>query len=401
MFDVIIVGAGASGLYLAKEIKNKKVLLIEKNDKVGFKLSIAGKSQCNYTHSGDIKDFYDKYARNKKFVKAGLYTHKNSDVINYFESKGIKSLVREDGKVFPESLDSMDIVNTLFIDAKKNAKVKLGESVSNIIKIDNDFIIQTNKASYKSKSVVIATGGMSYPVTGSTGDGYKLLERLGHSIVKPRPALTPVYVKNFRLAEAAGISFEKIEIIKKDKDAKVQKFIGDVLITHKGLSGPGIIDNSRYFKAADILELNLISKSTNEVDSMLISYIANHGKKQASSLAELFDIPKRLFEIILSNLDINRDHKLSEINKIKRRNIALALSAYKCEISSLGDYKIAMVTTGGLDINEINAKTMQSKKLEGLYVLGELLDIDANTGGYNLQWAFSSAYLAGLHINKM
>lgn len=401
MFDVIIIGGGASGLYAAKEIKKKKVLLIEKNDRVGFKLSIAGKSQCNYTHAGEIKDFYDKYGADKKFVKQGLYSHKNTDVINYFESRGVKALVREDGKVFPESLDSKDIVETLLKDVKENAKINLGESVTNILKVYNEFIVQTNKDSYRAKSVIVATGGMSYPVTGSTGDGYKLLERLEHNIIKPRPALTPVYVKNFRLVDVAGISFEAIEITKKSRDHSISKFVGDVLITHKGLSGPGIIDNSRYLKALDILELNLIGKTTLEVDAMLINYISENGKKQASSLVEIFDIPKRVFELLLVESEVKKDTKLSEISKLKRKNIAVNLSAYKCEISSLGDYKIAMVTTGGVDISEVNPKTMQSKKLEGLYILGELLDIDANTGGYNLQWAFSSAYLAAKDINKM
>lgn len=401
MFDVIIIGGGASGLYAAKEIKKKKLLLLEKNDKVGFKLSIAGKSQCNYTHAGEIKEFYDKYAGDKKFVKQGLYSHKNTDVIDYFQNKGIKSLIREDGKVFPESLDSKDIVETLLNDAKINAQINLNETVTNILKQNDEYIVQTNKASYRSKSVIVATGGMSYPVTGSTGDGYKLLDRLNHNIIKVKPALTPVYVKNFKLVSVAGISFESIEITKRSTDSTVSKYIGDVLITHKGLSGPGIIDNSRYFSALDILELNFIGKSTNEVDNMLINYIDNNGKKQVSSLIEILDIPKRFFEALLLELEIKKDIKLSEISKEKRKKIATSLSSYKCEISSLGDYKIAMVTSGGVNISEINPKTMESKIHSGLYVLGELLDIDANTGGYNLQWAFSSAYLAAKHINKM
>ncbi|MGB3367857.1 MAG: NAD(P)/FAD-dependent oxidoreductase [Acidaminobacteraceae bacterium] len=401
MFDVIIIGAGASGLYAAKEIKKKKVLILEKNDRVGFKLSITGKTQCNYTHAGQIKDFYDKYGTNKKFVKEGLYSHKNTDVIDYFESRGVASLVREDGKVFPRSLDSNDIVETLLGDAKKNAIIKLSESVSNILRNDDEFIVQTSKDSYRAKNVIVATGGMSYPVTGSTGDGYKLLERLGHKIIKPRPALTPVYVKNFRLVDVAGISFESIEITRKSSDSSVSKFTGDVLITHKGLSGPAIIDNSRYFKVLDLLELNLVSKTIREVDTMLIKYISENGKKQASSLVEIFDIPRRVFELLLIESDIKKDTKLSEISKLKRKNIAVNLSSYKCEISSLGDYRIAMITSGGVDISQVNPKTMQSKKLDGLYILGELLDIDANTGGYNLQWAFSSAYLAAKNINKM
>jgi len=237
-------------------------------------------------------------------------------------------------------------------------------------------------------------------VTGSTGDGYKMLSRLGHNIIKPRPALTPVYIKDFKLVDLAGISFEAIEIRQKSKDG-ISLFTGDLLITHKGLSGPAIIDNSRYFKELDILELNFVNKPLEEVDKILLDYISENGKKQGSSLVESFNIAKRVFEVLLLEAGIKKDTKLSEISKLKRKHLASNLCAYRCEISSLGNYNIAMITSGGLDISEVKAKTMESKLLDGLYILGELLDVDANTGGYNLQWAFSSAYLAATNINKM
>lgn len=402
MYDVVIIGAGAAGLYAAKELIGLNVLVLEKNDKVGFKLSIAGKSQCNYTHSGDIKSFFDKYGSKKNFVKKALALHDNDDVIDYFRSRGVAETVREDGKVFPQSMDSMDIVNALVKDFGKHADLKMGERVKNIYKSQEGFDIETSSGSYKGRYLIISTGGNSYPVTGSTGDGYRMLERLGHKIVTPKPSLTPVFVSGFPLVELSGISFLNAGMNIYRENKKVNSFSGDILITHKGFSGPLIIDNSRYIEDGDVLSIDFIGEKLEDIEKKIMKTTDENGKKSLLFLYEILGVPKRFMEIILGYCQIDKDKKLSELSKKDRRSLAASLCDFRISDFKVGDFKIAMATAGGVDTKEINSKTMESKLVEGLYVLGELLDVDGDSGGYNIQWAFSSAFVAALDIkNKL
>lgn len=402
MYDVVIIGAGAAGLYAAKELIGLNVLVLEKNDKVGFKLSIAGKSQCNYTHSGDIKSFFDKYGSKKNFVKKALALHDNNDVIDYFRSRGVTETVREDGKVFPQSMDSMDIVNALVKDFGKHADLKMGERVKNIYKSEDGFEIETSSGSYKGRYLIISTGGNSYPVTGSTGDGYRMLERLGHKIVTPKPSLTPVFVNRFPLVELSGISFLGAGMSIYRENKKVNSFTGDILITHKGFSGPLVIDNSRYIEDGDVLSIDFVGDKSEDIERKIMQSTDENGKKSLLSLYEILGVPKRFMEIILGYCHIDKEKKLSELSKKDRRILATALCDFRISEFKVGDFKIAMATAGGVDTKEINSKTMESKIVEGLYVLGELLDVDGDSGGYNIQWAFSSAFVAALDIkNKL
>lgn len=400
MYDVVIVGAGAAGLYAAKELIGLKVLVIEKNDKVGFKLSIAGKSQCNYTHSGDIKSFFEKYGPKKNFVKKALALHDNKEVINYFRSRGVDETVREDGKVFPSSMDSMDIVNSLVKDFGKHADLKMGERVKNIFRSEDGFDIETNKGSYKGRNVIISTGGASYPVTGSTGDGYRILERMGHTIIEPKPSLTPVFINGFPLVELSGISFLGAGMSIYRDNKKVHSFTGDVLITHKGFSGPLVIDNSRYFQDGDMLSFNFKGEKLEDVEKKIMKATDANGKKSVLSLYEVLDVPKRFMEVMCAYCSIDKEKKLSEFGKKDRRNLAASICDFRINDFKAGDFKIAMATAGGIDTSEVNSKTMESKLLSGLYIVGELLDVDGDSGGYNIQWAFSSAFAAALDIRN-
>ncbi|BEP28027.1 BaiN/RdsA family NAD(P)/FAD-dependent oxidoreductase [Helicovermis profundi] len=397
MYDVIIIGGGAAGVFLMNLLKHKNVLLIEKENKLAKKLLISGKMQCNYTHGGDIKEFYEKYGKKRSFVKKALYNFSNEKTIEYMRGLGLESIVRTDGKVFPKSLNSNDVLNAL-INNVNTSKIKLSENVFKIEKKKDSFIVETNKDRYISKSIVIATGGKSYALTGSSGDGYKFAKEFDIKVTNLKPALTPVYIDNFDLITYAGIAFKDINIELFCGDKLKNEINGSLLITHKGFSGPVILDNSRYFDSGDILKINFSKMTSEKFEKKIIKESNENGKKLLITFMRENIKSSRLCEYILDKAKIKKDIKLSEITKKVRKNIVKYSTKITYKIKNIGDYNIAMTTSGGVDLSEINSKTMQVKKINGLYFIGEVLDVDGDTGGYNIQWAFSSAKLCASNI---
>jgi predicted Rossmann fold flavoprotein len=394
-FDLIIIGAGPAGLMaaIAAASKGAAVCVLEKNKLPGRKLLLAGGGQCNVTHAGDVDELIRHYADKGRFVRPAIFGFNNVDLMEFFESRGLAMTEREDGKVFPKTLNSQDVLKLLIEECRNNKVELLFEAqVKKIVEIKGNFNVQANNEKYVSQSLIIATGGKSYPQTGSTGDGYSFAEQFGHKIADLAPALTNVIVKNFKFAECAGISLKNIALTFWRGNKKIHQSTGDVLFTHDGLSGPAILDASRHLKAGDAIKLTLTDE---QIENELLNEIQTSGRKALKNVLRKFDLPERLIVKIFEINKIPQELKMSEVNKQTRLLIVDNLTALTFEVKNSGDFNQAMATRGGVLTTEINPRTMESKLVENLFFAGEVIDVDADTGGYNLQWAFSSGFLAG------
>jgi hypothetical protein len=397
--DVIIIGAGASGLYLASQLKGLNVHVFEKNQKIGIKILATGSGQCNLTHDGYINRFYDKYGDKKTFVKSALSAHDNHAVMQTFKSNGLALEIRGDGKVFPKSLKAADVVETLRSNCA-HVTFRLNESVTNCHFNEGLFHVTTEKGSYTSKQLVIATGGKSYPKCGTTGDGYNFAAAFGHYIEPTKPGLTGVVTRDKALTALSGISLTGCVLTIKDRQER--RYEGqDLLFTHFGISGPLIINNSRYFDKGDCLTLNFLGESRETIERTFNNDVRVSGNKPLAYYLNNLPLPHALKEILFPESLLNRDIKLSQVNKEMRKHLLDQLTQYVVEIESLIGFSQAMVTVGGVATRELDPKTMASKLQEGLYVIGEVMDVDGDTGGYNLQWAFSSAYVCAQRIKSI
>lgn len=393
-WDLIIIGLGASGMMAAAQVSGLRVLAIEKNDKPGKKVMISGKGQCNFTHDLKASEMANFYGDKKNFVKHCLNKWSPEWTRRYFEDLGVPSVVMENGKVFPESLSAYDLIRALMLEAQENGVTcYYNTSVVKIDKHPDDERLQvhTKEEVFLGKNVLIATGGQSYQVTGSTGDGYRLARMMGHELVLPHPSLAPIYHVDSALHALAGVSIPGGSFSLWREGRKLKTYTGDLLFTHKGLSGPGILNNCRDFKTGDLLKIQFSKRSYDELEADFISKLSQKGKQTLKTWMReqtpVQSIANQLFEI----LGVEEGKKISECDKTLRQKVINMLCQYEIVIAALGDHRIAMATAGGVPTNEIKAKTMESKLVAGLYFGGEVIDVDGDTGGYNIQWAFSSA----------
>lgn len=402
-YDVVIIGAGPAGLFSALSLNNKKVLLIEKNKNPGKKLLISGAGQCNYTNNLNIGDFLKRYGNKGRFLKTALYNFTNNDAINFFKEKGLDSLIREDNKVFPITLSASDILAVLVSSCREKGIEIIYDEAALKASYDYDkniFLIKTEKSTYAGKNLVIATGGKSYPNTGSTGDGYILAGGFGHKIVEPKESLAPVYAENYQFKDLSGISFENINVSLWRENKKINEFKGDFLFTHVNISGPVILNNSRYFEKGDILKINFTSRHYEEFKKYFDNLIMGSGKLNVKTVLKQLELPKRFIEKIMELSGVKEEDTCSQLEKSKRKNLAELFSNHPFIVDRLGGFNIAMVTKGGVATDEINFKTMESKIKSNLYFAGEVIDYDGDTGGFNIQAAFSTGKLLSDSINK-
>ncbi|MEJ6949993.1 BaiN/RdsA family NAD(P)/FAD-dependent oxidoreductase [Natronospora cellulosivora (SeqCode)] len=408
--DTIVIGAGPAGLFTAIQAssKNQKIIVLEKNPTAGKKLLITGAGQCNLTQEGKIKEFLDHYGDNYRFLRQALYKFSNENLLLFFKERGIDFVSTEKGKIFPSSYKAKDILNVLLNECKKKGiEIKLSESVKEV-KVsekkkneDHRFYIKSSKEEYKSKYLVIATGGKSYPTTGSSGDGYSFAKSLGHKIIEPQPALAPLYIKDYSFTDLSGISLSNSNISLWRDKSLIKRWTGDILFTHKGISGPGILNYSRYILANDIIKIKLInSENKSNLDQKILKMINSNGKVLFKNLIKDLPLPQRLLEKLLELANISDDTKASQLSKEQRKKLINLLFELTLEVKKLGEYNQAMVTKGGVNLKELNPKTMESRIVNNLFAVGEVLDIDGDTGGYNLQAAFSTGYLAGKSIRE-
>lgn len=404
--DVCVIGGGPAGLFSAAiAAKNgNKVILIDKNEVLARKLRITGKGRCNVTNSADISDFINMVCSNPNFMYSSFYSFTNLDLIDFFEKAGVPLKEERGGRIFPVSDSAKDIANALIKFAKDNGVVLIKDTVTEILSENNSICGIMTKSSKKIEcnKVIIATGGLSYPLTGSNGDGYKFAKELGHTIITPYPSLVPLVVKEDYVEELQGLSLKNIAIkVTKGKKIVYEDF-GEMLFTHYGLSGPVIlsassnlknIENSNYTISIDLKP----ALTFEQLDKRLQrDFEKNINKNFSNSLDEL--LPSKLISTIIKLSGINPYTKVHQINKQQRTELCGLLKNLTFEIAGTRPIEEAIITRGGVNTKEINPSTMESKIVKGLFFCGEVIDVDAYTGGFNLQIAFSTAYLAGTNV---
>ncbi len=404
---ILVIGGGPAGLLAAISSKSQdnEVVILEKNEKIGKKLFITGKGRCNLTNNKPMPEIMDQVVTNKKFLYSAFNSFTNKDIISLLNENGLKTKVERGDRVFPSSDKSSDVLKTFEkICRQKNIKIRLNKDVTYIEKIGDKFkVYSRDMLLEEADKLILACGGLSYPSTGSTGDGYKFASNFGHTIKDPRPGLVPILLKDKELMDLSGISLKNVSLNYKIKNKKYSHF-GEMLFTGKGISGPIVLSASSYInKNIDKLSnLYIDMKPALDIETLdhrLIKELDANPNKQISSILESLTL-KALIPIILKRAEIEKEKKANQISKKDRNNLLQVFKHFDLEFDSLMDIKYAIITSGGINVKEINPSTMESKLVSGLYFAGEMIDVDALTGGYNLQIAYSTGYLAGLNAKN-
>lgn len=404
---VIVIGAGPAGIMagITAARQNKEVIVIEKNDQIGKKLRITGGGRCNLTNACSISEMIEKTLCNGKFLYPSFNAFSNMDLIHFVESNGCKVKIESKGKVFPLSDRSQDIID-LFLRVlnQYNAVVRTQHEVKDILTSENTIVgVQLRDGLVlECDSVIIATGGMSYPHLGSTGDGYTFAQTLGHRIVDLKPSLVPIAIKEEWIDDLMGISLKDVRIISKVGNKKKIETEGDLIFTHYGISGPAVLEHSAYLNkyaqsSGSIIKIDLLpSYQYEDLELIFKNESMMNGSKLVRSILGNY-LPKNLSSKLLNLLEVEEDLRLRDLSKKDRNKLIHIIKELELTVSSFRSIKEATITSGGIPINEIDSKTMESKVIKGLYFAGEIIDVDAITGGYNLQIAFSTGYVAGMN----
>ena len=410
MKRVVVIGGGAAGLMTAVIAgrEGAKVTLLEKMNYVGKKMGITGKGRCNITNACDMSDFIKNTPGNGKFLYGAYERFTNEDLLQLLHDAGLETKVERGGRVFPASDSALDVRNT-FMKLMKHygVDVHLEEPVKKLL-VDDGVVtgVMTDKETYHADAVVIATGGKSYPATGSTGDGYILAAQVGHKITDIRPSLVPIVTEESWVKDLMGLSLRNVELSVVAKNKVQAKMFGEMMFTHFGITGPIVLSLShtvgKLMRKKNIgtigLDINLKpALSPETLDKRLQKDFDLYSKKQLiNGMKDL--LPSRLIPLIIELAGIDPQKPINQISKEERQQIGYMLQHMPLTVKGLRPVEEAIVTAGGISLKEFNPKTMESKLLKGLYGAGEVLDIDAFTGGYNLQAAFSTGYVAAMHI---
>ena len=414
----IIVGGGPAGMMSAisaaeSSTKNDEVIIVEKMNMLGKKLLITGKGRCNITSSLEMEDFIKNTPGNGMFLYSSFQQFTNKDIIHFLEEEGLKVKVERGNRVFPVTDKSIDVLNCFLKKLKElNVKILLNENVKRIIieKVENKervVGIETNKRVINADKIILATGGKSYPLTGSTGDGYKIVRDIGHTVTEIKPSLVPLETY-FVEKELQGLSLKnvKIQFIDVTKKHVIYEDFGEMIFTHFGVSGPTILSGSAHlvrYKNIDnllrekkiILKIDLKPALTVEKlnDRILRDFEEEKNRQFKNSLSKL--LPQKLIDVVIKRSEINPQKQVNTVTKQERMNLIAILKGLCFEIKGFRPIEEAIITSGGVKIKEINPKTMESKIVDGLYFAGEIIDVDSYTGGFNLQIAYSTGYVAG------
>lgn len=398
-YDTIIIGAGAAGLAAAYSslLLGEKTAVLERNDRPGKKLLITGKGRCNITNAADISDFISNVPVNSSFLYSAFYTFTNDDLIKLLYDNGLKTKVERGRRVFPVSDKASDVLKT-FIKITEKADFFYNSRVKAIISHDGTAVgIRTyeGKELYAEK-IIIATGGKSYSATGSTGDGYRLASELGHTITEIKPSLVPL--ETIEVYDLMGLSLKNIAVKVRNKNGKIiYDDFGEMIFTHFGVSGPVILSASSHIRKADGHTLSIDLKpalSYEQLDARILrDFDAFSRKNFSNSLDEL--LPKKMIPTVIELSGIAPETKIHQITKVQRLALLDIIKNFTLHIKGMRPIDEAIITSGGIKTDEINPSTMESKIIKNLFFAGEVIDVDAYTGGFNLQIAFSTGFLAG------
>ncbi len=407
MRTVIVIGAGAAGLTACGTAAKTadKVILVERNDIIGKKLLITGKGRCNITNSAELEDIIAAYPTNGKFMYSALYAFTNADIVKLIEENGVKTKVERGGRVFPVSDRAADVVKALKKYALKGNVELVTARVRELI-IEDGAVkgVRTAKGEIRGDAVIVCTGGMSYPKTGSTGDGYTFAKKAGHTIIEPKPSLVPIVTEEKWVRDLMGLSLRNVSITAFNaKGKKVYSDFGEMLFTHFGISGPIVLSMSAHLREGERYGFEIDLKpalSVERLTARVIRDFEKYGKKQLLHAMEDL-LPKALIPVIIRLSGLENERRASTLTKEERAALIGAMKRLPLTFKSFRPIDEAIITSGGVKVGEIDPSDMQSKKVRGLYFAGEVIDVDGYTGGYNLQIAWSTGYLAGLNASTM
>ena len=379
------------------------VTLADKNEKTGKKLYITGKGRCNVTNECDGKEFLASVVSNPKFLMSAINAFDSYDTVDFLQKNGLNTVTERGNRVFPASQKSSDVIKTFTDYCRKNGvKILLSAKVVGVKSDGEDFVVSFSDKTERFQKVIVATGGLSYPSTGSTGDGYEIAKSFGHKIVKPVQALVPIELNEPWVQKLSGLSLKNVRCTVTAGEKEIASDFGEMLFTHKGVSGPIILSLSSKINRLNPNGLKLLvdlkpALSDDVLDARLQRDFAELNLKQfKNSLDGL--LPKSLVPVIVGLSKIDPEQKVGQITREQRKNLVHLLKNLTFSVKKLAGFEEAIVTAGGVDVKEINPKTMESKLQKGLYFVGEVLDVDALTGGFNIQIALSTAYCLATHI---
>lgn len=399
---IIVIGAGAAGLMASIKASEKgnEVILLDSNEKCGRKLYITGKGRCNVTNNISISEFVKNIVTNSKFMYSALNQFTPNDTIEFFNSCGVELVTERGNRVFPKSYKSSDIIDCLVNECKKN-KVRIinGTKVTKVEKKNNLFYIVTNKLMYTADKLIIATGGASYSSTGSTGDGYYFAKLFGHTVTKLYSALCPILIKN-----EFPKTFNKLELknvsLTCETDKAKRTLFGEMTFVDRGISGPIVLTMSSYINKENVKSLYIDFKpalTEEQLDNRILRDLSELKNQPIINVIKGL-LPSLIVPIFIKKIKIDSNKKVNEITKVERQQIVKALKRFDLVFDKIDSIDHAIVTSGGVNVSELNPKTFESKKVEGLYFVGEVVDVDCLTGGFNIQCALSMGYAAGNNI---
>ena len=407
MSKVLVVGGGAAGMFAAifAAYNGNEVHIFEKNEKLGKKLYITGKGRCNITNASDMDTLFASVVTNSKFLYSSFYGYTNQDVIDFFERIGVATKIERGNRVFPVSDHSSDVIAGLTRELHQlGVEIHLHTGVKRIVAKDKfEYLELYDGTKVDGDACIVATGGFSYQTTGSTGDGYRFAKELGHEVTEIMPSLVPLEIKEWYAKELQGLSLRNVQATVMDGKKKLYDDFGEMLFTHYGVSGPLMLSASSYIgKKLKEKELRLVidlkpALTMEQLDQRVLrDFDENMNKQFKNAIGKLF--PTKLIPIMLELSGIDPDKKVNLISKEERQHFVRLIKNFEMTIKGLRDFNEAIITKGGVKVKEIQPSTMESKLVQGLYFVGEVLDLDALTGGFNLQIAWSTSYAAGNSI---
>lgn len=407
MSKVLVIGGGAAGMMAAYAagMCGHEVTLLEQNEKLGKKIYITGKGRCNFTNASPLEEIMQAVVSNPKFLYSAFYTFSNDAVMDFFENQGMPYKIERGNRAFPVSDHASDVIRALERAMKEqDVRIRLHTQVRELLIEDDKAtgVLLTDGGKIMADSLILATGGLSYPTTGSTGDGHTMAKNSGHKIVTPRPALVPLTTKEEYILRMQGLSLKNVSLKIKDEKRVIYDAFGEMLFTHFGVSGPLVLSASsvlsRHFPREYQAYIDLKPALSEEVlNERLLREFSERPNQHIKAVFQQL-LPAKMIPVMIELSQISMDKTVNAITKEERRRLVGLFKAFPFTITGTRGFKEAIITQGGVSVKDIDPATMESKRIKDLYLVGELLDLDALTGGYNLQIAWSTGYLAGISI---